>query len=289
MRWLRIATGFIVSLLTAMLIFLPAHAAQGSSWSVLSDPEGTLQISDVRSARFANQFSPVELDQLKAAEAGEALWVRFRLVPDKHEQILRVFAPDLSRLDMYVLDDQKLINEVTTGNNLSQADKPLPSSDYMLPLPQSSHTLDVYLRMVSDHQLRPYITLDTAVMLAANQGKPLLYGLLLGCMMMLVLHNLTRFAFTRSISSLWLAVCEGLLLSSSALFLNLIGPWLPEWHGAQTPGAYLALLLTAPCGLMFAYSFFSTRGPHPLNRLLLADILIISLGACCCCSLTACR
>lgn len=93
MRWLRIATGFIVSLLTAMLIFLPAHAAQGSSWSVLSDPEGTLQISDVRSARFANQFSPVELDQLKAAEAGEALWVRFRLVPDKHEQILRVFAP----------------------------------------------------------------------------------------------------------------------------------------------------------------------------------------------------
>ena len=174
MRWLRIATGFIVSLLTAMLVFLPAHAAQGSSWSVLSDPEGTLQIGDVRSARFANQFSPVELDQLKAAEAGEALWVRFRLVPDKHEQILRVFAPDLSRLDMYVLDDQKLINEVTTGNNLSQADKPLPSSDYMLPLPQSSHTLDVYLRMVSDHQLRPYITLDTAVMLAANQGKPLL-------------------------------------------------------------------------------------------------------------------
>ena len=29
---------------------------------------------------------------------------------------------------------------------------------------------------------------------------------------------------------------------------------------------------------MFAYSFFSTRGPHPLNRLLLANILIISLG-----------
>ena len=278
MRWLRIAIGFFVSLLTALLVLLPAHAAQGSSWSVLSDPQGTLQISDVHSSRFATQFSPIELDQLKAAEPGESLWLRFRLVPDKHEQILRVFAPDVSRLDLYVLDDQKLIEEVTAGNTLTQADKPLPSSDYMLPLPQSSRTLDVYLRLVSDHQLRPYITLDTAVMLAANQGKPLLYGLLLGCLLMLVLHNLTRFGFTRSISSLWLAICEALLLTSSALFLNLLGPWLPEWHGAQTPGAYLALLLTAPCGLMFAYSFFSSRGPHPINRLLLADILIIALG-----------
>ena len=82
MRWLRIATGIFVSLLTALLVLLPAHAAQGSSWSVLSDPQGTLQISDVHSSRFATQFSPIELDQLKAAEPGEALWLRFRLVPD---------------------------------------------------------------------------------------------------------------------------------------------------------------------------------------------------------------
>jgi two-component system, sensor histidine kinase RetS len=136
-RWLRIAIGFFVSLLTALLVLLPAHAAQGSSWSVLSDPQGTLQISDVHSSRFATQFSPIELDQLKAAEPGEALWLRFRLVPDKHEQILRVFAPDVSRLDLYVLDDQKLIEEVTAGNTLTQADKPLPSSDYMLPCPKA--------------------------------------------------------------------------------------------------------------------------------------------------------
>ena len=43
----------------------------------------------------------------------------------------------------------------------------------------------------------------------------------------------------------------------------------------QTPGAYLALLLTAPCGLMFAYRFFAPLGPHPLNKLLLGDIVVI--------------
>ena len=279
MRWLRIAIAVTFSLLTALLVSLPAHSATGNAWSALPDPQGDLQLSDVRSARLAHQFSPIELDQLAAAKPGEALWLRLRLTPQKNEQVVRVFAPDLARLDMYVLDDQKLINEITTGNDLSPAEKPLPSSDYILPLPQSPHELDVYLRLVSNHQMRPHITLDTAVMLAANQGMPLLYGLLLGCLIMLVLHNLLRFAFTRSISSLWLAICEILLLSSAVLFLNLLGPWLPDWRVAHTPGAYLALLITAPCGLMFTYSFFSPRGPHPLNKLLLADILIITLAS----------
>ena len=95
---------------------------------------------------------------------------------------------------------------------------------------------------------------------------------------MLLLHNIVRFAFSRSPSSLWLAICEALLMASSVLFLNLLDPWLGQWHSLQTPGAYLTLLLTAPCGLMFTYSFFASRGAHRLLKLLLLDILIIALG-----------
>ena len=278
MRWLRIAIAFTAALLATVLGMMPAQAATATSWSVLSDPQASLQLSDVRSPRLSSQFSPVDLDRIGAAEPGEALWLRVRLQPDKHEQILRLFAPDLARLDMYVFDDQKLISEINTGSALPTNRKPVPSSDYLLPLPQSAEPLDVYLRMVSDHQLRPHITLDTAVMLAASQSKPLLYGLLLGCMTMLLLHNIVRFAFSRSPSSLWLAICEALLMASSVLFLNLLDPWLGQWHSLQTPGAYLTLLLTAPCGLMFTYSFFASRGAHRLLKLLLLDILIIALG-----------
>nr|WP_207202582.1 hybrid sensor histidine kinase/response regulator [Pseudomonas sp. TH15] len=252
---------------------LPAQAAQGSGWSVLLDEQGDLQLSDIRSTRFTNQFSPIELDRLTAAEPDGALWLRFRLAPGKHEQVLRVFAPDLSHLNLYVLDGEKLIEQLNTGTQQPQAERPLPSSDFMLPLPQSDKTLDVYLRLVSEHQLRPYITLQSAVMTAANQNLTLIYGLLFGCIGMLILHNVVRYAYTRSRSSLWLAACEFLLLLSLVLLLNLAGPWLPNWHAIQTPGAYLALLLTAPCGLMFAYRFFAPLGPHPLNKLLLGDIL----------------
>jgi signal transduction histidine kinase/DNA-binding response OmpR family regulator len=273
-RWLRIAIGFTVTLLT-LLCMLPAQAAQGSGWAVLLDEQGDLQLSDIRSARYTNQFSPIELDRLTAAEPDGALWLRFRLAPGKHEQLLRVFAPDLSALNLYVLDGDTLIEQQNTGTGQPQAERPLPSSDFMLPLPQNEKPLDVYLRLVSDHQLRPYITLQSAVMTAAHQNQTLIYGLLFGCLGMLILYSLVRYAYSRSRSSLWLAGCEALLMLSLLLLLNLAGPWLPNWHAVQTPGAYFALLLTAPCGLMFAYRFFAPLGPHPLNKLLMGDILFI--------------
>src|SRR5471032_3444004 len=94
---------------------LPAQAAQGSGWSVLLDEQGDLQLSDIRSTRFTNQFSPIELDHLTAAEPEGALWLRFRLAPGKHEQLLRVFAPDLSHFNLYVLDGDTLIEHLNTG------------------------------------------------------------------------------------------------------------------------------------------------------------------------------
>lgn len=111
MRWLRIAIVFTVSLLT-LLCLLPAQAvAQGSGWAVLLDEQADLQLSDIRSPRYTNQFSPIELDRITAAEPNGALWVRFKLQPGKHEQVLRVFAPDLAHLNLYVLDGDTLISE----------------------------------------------------------------------------------------------------------------------------------------------------------------------------------
>ncbi|PRA58255.1 MULTISPECIES: hybrid sensor histidine kinase/response regulator [Pseudomonas] len=277
MRWLRNAIGLCVTLLT-LLCMLPAQAgAQGSGWAVLFDDQGALQLSDIRSTRYTNQFSPIELDRITAANPGGALWLRFQLNPGKHEQLLRIFAPDLAQLDLYVLDGDTLVEQSHNGSDQPLSARPLPSTDLMVPLPQREQPLDVYLRLVSEHQLRPYITLQSAVMTAANQTQTLIYGLLFGCIAMLILHNFTRYAYTRSQTCLWLAACEALLMLGMLQLLNLAGPWLPDWSALRSPAAYLALLLTAPCGLMFTYRFFTPRGPHPLNKLLLGDILLISL------------
>ncbi|MGV8918257.1 MAG: response regulator [Pseudomonas sp.] len=277
MRWLRIATGFTVTLLT-LLCMLPAYAEQSGGWSTLLDDQASLQLNDVRSARYLNQFSPVELDQVTAGGRNSAVWLHYRLSPEKHEQLLRIFAPDVASLDMYVLDGDTVITHSRAGNDIPRTNRLLPSTDFFLPLPQRETTLDVYLRMVSEQQLRPNITLQSALASAADERQPLVLGLLLGCMAMLILQNVARFAHTRMRSSLWLAICETMLTLSALLLLNLLAPWLQDWHIAQTPNAYLALILASLSGLMFAYRFFGLRQSPALNRLLLVDMVIIGLS-----------
>jgi CheY-like chemotaxis protein len=276
-RWLRIATGFIVTLLTLLCTPL-ASAEVSAGWSTLVDDQANLQLSDVRSAHYESQFSPVQLDQIRAAPRDAALWLRYQLPPGDHEQLLRIFAPDLATVDMYVLDGQNLIDHSRTGNDVPRADQPLPSLDYLLPIPQSQRPLEVFLRLKSEQGLRPNISLQPAISAAADERQALLLGLFFGSLAMLILQNITRFAQTRSASSLWLAACEACLGSSALLLLNLQGPWLTHWHLAQTPSAHIALLMAAATSLLFAHCFFVQRGVEALNRLLMGSLLVVGFG-----------
>ncbi|WP_426142933.1 response regulator [Pseudomonas sp. DWP3-1-2] len=278
MRWLRIAKRLTIGVLT-LLFMLTAQAEQSAGWSTLLDSKADLQLSDIRSARFDNAFSPVELAKVTAADRDSALWLHYRLQPREHEQLLRIFAPDLASLDMYVLKGDQLITHSRTGNNVPPQGQAPRSRDFMLPLPQSDAALDIYLRLVSTQQLRPDITLQPAIDSAADEREPFLFGLLLGSLAMLILQNFTRYAHTRSRSNLWLAACEAFLALSVVLLLNLPSPWLNTWHIAQTPSAHLTLLLAAATGLMYTYCFFSHRKVVKLDRWLMGSMLVVTLGA----------
>nr|WP_178117752.1 hybrid sensor histidine kinase/response regulator [Pseudomonas sp. R5(2019)] len=263
-------------MLTLLCIY-PASAESGSGWAVLLDEQASLQLSDVRSERYRNQFSPIELNQLNAAEPNNALWLHYRLAPGQSEQLLSIFAPDLAQLDLYVLDGSTLVKQIRSGNHTAQDQQLLANSNHLLPLPESQRSLDIYLRLVSEHQLRPSITLQPATLAAADQRQPLLFGLLFGCLTMLVLHNLTRNAYGRSLTTLWLAGYQALMLVSSLILLNLSGPWLNLWHPAQTPAAFFSVLLASLCSLMFTERFFAPCGNQLLSRVLFNEVLLVAL------------
>ncbi|MBF8724021.1 hybrid sensor histidine kinase/response regulator [Pseudomonas guariconensis] len=277
MRRLRIAIALIVSLLT-LLCLPPATAEQGAGWSVLLDEQANLQLSDVRSDRYRNQFSPIRLLELDAAPADQALWLHYRLEPGEQEQLLRIFAPDLSRLDFYALDGEKLVRQLHHGRQAGNTSPTLRSSDHLLPLPNSPNALEIYVRLVSEHQLRPAISLEPASSVAADQTRPLLFGLLFGGLAMLILHNLIRFLYTRSSTTLILALYHGLMLLSALILLNLSGPWWHLWHSAQTPAAYLTLVLAGLAGLYFTQHFFSPCSSPRCNRLLHGEMLIVAVS-----------
>jgi len=277
-RWLRIATTLMVTLLT--LLCMPTASAEVSAgWSTLVDDQANLQLSDVRSPHYDSQFSPVELDQIRAVSRDSALWLHYRMTPTDHEQLVRIFAPDLATADMYVLDNGSLVDHARSGNKVPRATQPLPAIDFLLPVPQSERPLDLYLRLKSEQELRPNVSLESAVASAADERRPLLLGLFFGSLLMLIVQNLTRYAQSRSASTLWLAACEAFLGLSALLLLNLQAPLLPQWHLAQTPSAHIALLLAAATGLMYTYCFFVQRGAETLNRLLMSVLLIVGFGA----------
>ncbi|MFB4391505.1 MULTISPECIES: response regulator [unclassified Pseudomonas] len=277
MRRLRIAIALFVSLLT-LLCLAPASAEPGGSWSVLLDEQASLQLSDVRSERYRNQFSPIPLDELDAALPNQALWLHYRLEPADQERLLRIFAPDLSQLDLYALDGNTLLRQLHHGRQVGLASPTLRGSDHVLPLPNSGQPLDIYVRLVSEHQLRPAISLESAAMAAIDQRQPLLFGLLFGGLAMLILHNLFRVLYARSGTTLVLALYHALMLLSALILLNLSGPWWQVWHSAQTPAAYLTLVLAGLSGLYFTQRFFSHCPAPRLNRLLQAEMLIACIS-----------
>jgi signal transduction histidine kinase/CheY-like chemotaxis protein len=278
-RRLRIAISLIVSLLT-LFCALSATAEPSSGWSVLLDEQASLRLSDVRSERYQSQFSPLELDQLNAAEPHQAQWLHYRLWPGQREQLLRIFAPDLTQLDFYVLDGNTLIEQQSNG--AANTDTPFIGDDRVLPLPVSQHPLDLYLRMVSEHQIRPGITLQPAIAVASEQHLSILFGALFGCLAMLILHNLTRYAYSRSNSSLWLAGSQAAMSLSALIFLNLVhlpAEWSDTWLTVRTPLAFFTLLLAAFCSLSFTQRFFAPRANMKFNRLLTVQMLL--MGAVC--------
>ncbi|MBP0953085.1 response regulator [Pseudomonas alliivorans] len=277
MRWLRIAIASTVALMT-LLFMLSAQADHGSGWSTLLDEKASLDLDEIRSARYQNQFSPVELERVTAAGRHSAVWLHYRQHPTQHEQLLRIFAPDLATADMYVMDGDRLVDYMRTGNEVPRQDQRLPSNDFLLTVPQSSVPLDIYLRLVSTQQMRPSITLEPAIESAADETEPFLFGLLFGALAMLIIQNLTRYGHSRSRSNLWLAACEALLALSALLLLNLLSP-LESWNIAQTPGAHLALLMAAIAGLIYTYCFFVHRNVKVLDRLLLGNAVLMGIGA----------
>jgi CheY-like chemotaxis protein len=277
---LRIATALAVSLLLTLFICLPAQAAsQAPGWFQLLDSQGSLQLDEVRSQERITQFSPVLLEQIYSPGGQSALWLHYRLPPNQQEQMLRVFSPYVEYLDLYLLQGNQLLRQTHSGNRLPLSSRPLASREFLLPLPPSAETIDLYLRLSSGYALRPGISLQSTQALAADDNRALLFGSLLGCMAMLLLYNLVRFAYVRTASTLWLAAIQLSLLLGTATMLGITTPWLGQWQTLQPTILNLSILLSLMCTLAFTASFFCQVCPTtPLTKLLLAEIVLIGLS-----------
>ncbi len=266
-------------MLLAALVCLPTHAAsQDPGWSQLHDSDARLQLQDVISPRYRTLFSPLDINDLHAPAGPGATWLHFRLPANDEPQQLRLFAPSLDSFEMFILDGQKVLEQKSAGN-LSPVQRPLLNSDLVIPLRAAAEPLDLYLRLASTLPLRPNISIEAAGQ-PSNDQRPLHFGVLIGCLAMLLAYNLVRFAYTRVASGLWLAgVHTSLLLACLNLF-GLLSPWYGNSQSLQPMAALACLVVTLFCALGYTASFFSGLSPRlPLKRLLLGGtVVLVVLG-----------
>jgi CheY-like chemotaxis protein len=274
---LRIANHLLLSLLL-LVLFHGVAQADTHSWSQLNDPEARLQLNDIRTPQIREQFIPTELSKLYTPGRNTAVWLHSRVPVSVDSQMLRVFAPYLGYLDLYVLQGDELIEQIHTGTNLPFSTRPLGSRDFMLPLPQAQEPLDIYLRLASEHALRPAISLQSAQRMAVDDSRALMFGVLIGALIVLIAYNLTRFFYTRSYCGLWLGASILFLLIAACTVLDIAAPLLQEWQEFQPQIVNLSMLLCMLCALIFTITFFRKSQTYSiLSYLLSVEAALIGL------------
>ena len=259
MRRLRIAIGLLVSLLLTGVCLSSTAAPRvvtpyASGWSVLVDDSAQLTLDEVRSRR--NQFLPLDDLAFTYPPSQKAVWLRFDVSGHQPPYWLWLFAPRVQYLDYYLLNGPLIEQAVHSGESMPMSSRPLPSRAYLMSLPNDGQAREVYVRMTSNHPLMAWFKVIDEAELVSLEKPAYLFGALLGALLLVVVYNLIRFAYMRSVCSLWLAGLHAGLAVCAAANLGLLAAWVPSLGYNQSLIADISALLAAFCLSAFVLGFF---------------------------------
>ena len=287
MTWLRTATGLFVSML--LLGWLPpasaANQGNGVKWSYLVDGSADLGIDQVQARQ--QQFEVLDRLALTFAPGREAVWLRAEIPAQREPTWLWLMAPRVQFLDIYLMRDGALERSVNTGQALPPTSRGLPSRFYLVPLDNDQQARVAYIRLTSNHPMMLWFDVIDQRGLVELEKPTYLYGILFGALMVLMLYNLIRYAYSRSTTSLWLAGINFNLAICSSANLGTFIQWVPALSYNQPLIADLSALGATLCAIAFVLSFVhgSTVQRSPLNHLLrVTAAALISYGLLICMS-----
>lgn len=276
MRWLRIATGLIVSLLLSATA--AAKDSQGD-WSILLDKSAQLTFHEVQAQ--SSRFQPLDRLAFTLPASPQAIWLKVDSRALGAPHWLWLFAPRVQHLDYYLVRDGEIEQQRHTGEDLSLSSRPLPSRAYLFNLPNDGQPRTAYLRMTSNHALMMWFKVINESELVAQEKPAYLFGALLGGLLLLALFNTLRTIHAPTAANLWLAATHLALALCATANIGLLALLLPEHHYNQSLIADLAALASALGLLGYAHSFFAgtQAARSPLRHLLSAEFLLLSVAA----------
>ena len=175
------------------------------NWRLLRDESAQLRIADVLQRK--EQFRPLAKRSFIFPASPQAVWLQVQLPAQKVPSWLWIFAPRVQYLDYYLVQDGQLVRDQHTGESRPFQERPLPSRSYLFSLPVDGKPMTLYVRMTSNHPLMAWFDQIDEAGLVGLEKPAYAFGMLLGGMLLLLMYNLIRFAYSRSASSLWLGTC----------------------------------------------------------------------------------
>lgn len=231
-RRLVFGVGLVVSLVVVAQMLAPAAlAASGplqlerdtsvlQAWpsiTMLSDPQGTLSAAEAQAA--PGRFTVPDSAYAALGVRKDVVWLRFPVQMSAQAPanwVLDIDYAVLHRIDLYVYQDGRLVQQAALGNSIPFADRPLRSRSHAIELGlQPGTRYEMLLRVQTRGTMILPITLNSpAEFHARASNEQMLQGLLNGLALCLLLYSLGQ----------WIALREplfakyALLISGSLLY-----------------------------------------------------------------------
>lgn len=211
--------------------------------------------------------------------SASAWWLKLELRNDASQpqtRMLELAYSVLDFVDVYVVEEGKLIQQFSTGDQLLFDSRPVESRNFVFPLRwQENSNLEVYLRLQSSSSLQAPIALWKPEKFSVSESKiNIVHGLYYGAMLVIVIYNLLIFLALLDRSYLYYV---GFVFSIPLFFLALSGQgyryvWtdLIEWNQHAIPIFSAAAIMF---GALFNRLFLQLR-----NLSLTLDRIILSFA-----------
>jgi diguanylate cyclase len=248
--------------------------------SVWVDGAQTARIEDVLA--HPPPFATPEGTPGNLGRVAGAVWLRIPLqVPgtELQQRVLEIDYPLLNRVDLYLVQQGRVLQHQRLGNELRLAERPLPTRTHAAALSLAPGAQELLLRVQTESSVVLPMTLRTQQAFTAQESKvQLVQGVIAGLALCMLLYSLAHWISLRDPVFLDYT----LLLAGNAVFtlayFGIGGQTLwPDWPALSVQVAPMAVMVAVAAGTRFMRSALAVHEISPAIDQILRAVGVAAL------------
>lgn len=240
--------------------------------TMLADPEQALSVDEAitQGARFIVPTGTAS----NLGRSTSTAWLRVPLSvagPRALDRVLEIDYPSLNRVDVYLVQQGRVLQHQRLGNELRFGERPLPSRSHAAPLRLAPGEYELLLRVNTLSSMLLPMTLRTPQdFTRAESTVQLLQGLIAGVTLCMLLYSLAHWVSLRDRVFLDYAL---LLIGNTVFTLSYFGIgaqylW-PDWPALSMQIAPMGIMIAVAAGSRFMNGTLAVHEVSPVLALVL--------------------